>query len=891
MAKRPTFSRGFELTDDQAGSEQELSHATFAKNVRVGENSLWNWPIVWPLLLLTAAIAVLPGASAAETNNDGEMAAMPTADVSFNQDIRPLLSSRCFACHGPDPESREAGLRLDQAHGDEGAIGIAIEPGSIDDSELWNRITTDDESMRMPPADSHLKPFSKKEQQLIRAWIESGANYEDFWAFAPPQRPKTPVVKDKHWSEQPIDLFVLRKLEANGLSPAEEADPRTLVRRVTFDLTGLPPSRDEVRHFAEAYRKSPEIAWEQLVDDLIARPQFGEHMARYWLDLVRFADTNGMHKDFYRNHVAYRDWVIRAFNENLRYDDFLRYQLAGDLYPEPSKDQWIASGFHRLHLIIDRGTALPEESHVKNVLDRVTSVGTAFMGLTVQCAQCHDHKFDPITQKDFFALYGFFNNIDADPETNPRKTVAGLQEPIVRFPTKEQQRELDRLDAQLAQSNDQLQRLTASIESMAMQTKSKASLDAKNRENAVGIEPNADEPAKPEDGKQEDGALAKLKKEQTVLEKRIKELNLQRDAIERSVEKVMVMKEREDVRETFVLIRGQYDAPGEKVDRDVPGFLPPLKKSSQVASRMDLAEWFVAPENPLTARVAVNRFWQSFFGVGLVKTSEDFGNQGEVPSHPELLDELAVSFVKSGWDVKALVKQIAMSKTYRQASHGSPEQFKADPENRLLARGPRYRLDAEMIRDQILMTSGLLSTKMHGPSVKPPQPDGLWEAVSMTGERYVPDSGESIYRRSIYTFWKRAMPPPQMTILNAPIRDACIARRERTNTPSQALLLLNESEYLLAARHLAQTTLAEPRKQRLQFAWETVTAKLPDEQEREIIENLLIDLTHYYQQHPDLANDLCRDLTLDTAKAKAELAAWTVICNTLYNLDITKTKD
>ena len=846
---------------------------------------------------LAVAIVTLSPLSAADTNNHET----PTEDVTFDRDIRPLLSSRCFACHGPDPESREAGLRLDQAHGDEGAIGIAIEPGSIDDSELWNRITTDDESMRMPPAESHLKPFSKKEQQLIRAWIESGADYEDFWAFAPPQRPGTPVVKDERWSEQPIDRFVLRKLEANGMSPAEEADPRTLVRRATFDLTGLPPTREEVRRFALAYSRSPEVAWEKLIDDLIARPQYGEHMARYWLDLVRFADTNGMHKDFYRNHVAYRDWVIRAFNENLRYDDFVRYQLAGDLYPDPTKDQWIASGFHRLHLIIDRGTALPEESHVKNVLDRVTSVGTAFMGLTVQCAQCHDHKFDPITQKDFFSLYSFFNNIDAEPETNPRKTVAGLQEPIVRFPTEKQQAELERLDAQLAQCNDQLQGVTASIESLVKQTQSKASSDAKNEENAGGAEPTGDKPTKDEPAeekpngdepaKQDDGGLAKLKKEQTVLEKRIKELNRQRGTIERSVEKVMVMKERNDVRETFVLVRGQYDAPGEKVERDVPGFLPPLKKSSQVASRMELAEWFVAPENPLTARVAVNRFFQSFFGVGLVKTSEDFGNQGEVPSHPELLDELAVSFIESGWDVKALVKQIAMSKTYRQTSSGSPEQFKADPENRLLARGPRYRLDAEMIRDQILTTSGLLSTKMHGPSVKPPQPDGLWQAVSMTGERYVPDSGESIYRRSIYTFWKRAMPPPQMTILNAPIRDACIARRERTNTPSQALLLLNESEYLMASRHLAQATLAEPIQQRLQFAWETVTAKLPDAEEREIIENLLNDLTDLYQNHPDLANDLCRDLTLETAEAKAELAAWTVICNTLYNLDITKTKD
>ncbi|WP_246146891.1 PSD1 and planctomycete cytochrome C domain-containing protein [Rubripirellula lacrimiformis] len=779
-----------------------------------------------------------------------------TVDVSFNQDIRPLLSSRCFACHGPDAESREAGLRLDQAHGDEGAIGFVIQPGSIDDSELWNRITTDDESLRMPPVDSHLKPLSKQEQQLIQRWIESGSDYEDYWAFVPPTRPATPEVADEQWSDQAIDRFVIRKLESEGRSPAPEADPRTLIRRVTFDLTGLPPTRDEVHRFVDAYSKDAEAAWEHLVTELIDRPQYGEHMARYWLDLVRFADTNGMHKDFYRNHVAYRDWVIAAFNQNLSYDDFVRYQIAGDLYPEPTKDQLIASGFNRLHLIIDKGTALPEESHVKNVLDRVTAVGTAFMGLTVQCAQCHDHKFDPITQKDFFSLYAFFNNIDSAPETNPRQTVDGLQEPYARFPTPQQDADLQQLDDQIAKLNDQLRIAKAA----------------------------AAESSTPDQSDQQTQSPAEI-------EKQIRNLDKRRKSIETTVPKAMVMRERPDVRETFVLVRGQYDAPGEVVQRGTPGFLPPLVKSSEVASRMDLAEWFVAADNPLTARVAVNRFWQSFFGVGLIKTAEDFGNQGDVPRHPDLLDELAVSFVESGWDVKSLVQQIAMSKTYRQSSTATPDVFKADPENRMLARGSRYRLDAEMIRDQILATSGSLSTEMHGPSVKPPQPDGLWKAVSMIGETFKPDSGDAIYRRSVYTFWKRAMPPPQMTILNAPIRDACIARRERTNTPSQALLLLNESEYLMASRRLAQSVLAQPVDQRLRFAWETVTGKLPDADEQKIANSLLDDLVIRYQQDPGMANDLCRDLTLDSQQEKTELAAWTVLCSTLYNLDITKTKN
>ncbi|MDH3582906.1 MAG: DUF1553 domain-containing protein, partial [Phycisphaerae bacterium] len=371
-------------------------------------------------------------------------------------------------------------------------------------------------------------------------------------------------------------------------------------------------------------------------------------------------------------------------------------------------------------------------------------------------------------------------------------------------------------------------------------------------------------------------------------------LKKQRDQFDKAIPRAMVMKERKEIRPAFILKRGQYDDPGEKVERDAPAFLPPLKKKGKIASRLDLADWFVDGRNPLTARTAVNRFWQQFFGVGLVKTAEDLGAQGAVPSHPELLDHLAVSFVESGWDIKALVKQIVLSKTYRQSSLATLEQFRQDPENRLLARGSRYRMDAEMIRDQILATSGLLSPTMYGPSVKPPQPDGLWKAVTMTGQRFRADSGEAIYRRSLYTFWKRAMPPPQMTILNAPIRDACIARRERTNTPAQALLLLNESAYLKAARSLAQITIKQNSggaRERIEFAYETVTARLPDEQERRVLSSLAADLESSYLRNPALADGLCRGVALGSAREKAELAAWTVVVNTLYNLDITKNRD
>lgn len=781
-------------------------------------------------------------------------------DISFNRDIRPILSDRCFACHGPNVHDRKATLRLDKADGPDGAYrshegSTAIKPGSPEGSALWFRISTGDPDEVMPPPKAHKKPLNKAEQGRIREWIEAGAVYEDFWAFEPARLPPKPPVRDTRWSQQVIDLHVLRKLESRGLQPSVEADKRTLIRRLSFDLTGLPPTREEVRGFVEDARPGAYLA---LVDRLLSRPSYGEHMARYWLDLVRFADSNGMHKDFYRNFVAYRDWVIRAFNDNLGYDDFIRYQLAGDLFPDASKDQLVASGFNRLHLIIDRGTALPEESYTKNVVDRVTAVGTAFMGLTVQCAMCHDHKYDPIKQEDFYGLFAFFNNIDAAPETSGRPA-NGLQPPFVSLPGPEQVEKLKGFDRQLAQ------------------------LDEEEKHDGKAVDPEedpAEKEARVQSAKAREGKRKALKK--------------QRDQFRKSIPAAMVMKEREDIRPAYLLIRGQYDEPGEEIARNTPKFLPALEKKEAIATRMDLAEWMVDSRNPLTARVAVNRFWQQFFGVGLVKTSEDFGAQGEVPSHPELLDYLAVSFVNSGWDTKALLRQIVRSKTYRQSSGATPEQFRQDAENRLLARASRFRMDAEMIRDQILATSGLLSPTLYGPSVKPPQPDGLWKAVTMTGERFKADTGEAIVRRSLYTFWKRAMPPPQMTILNAPNRDACIARRERTNTPSQALLLLNEGEYLKAARSLAQEVLRQKgmdAAQRVVFAYEVVTSRLPDETDRSIFLELLKDLERHYRENPALAEALCEGLALDQAEAKAELSAWTLLVNTLYNLDITKNRE
>ncbi len=719
--------------------------------------------------------------------------------VNFNRDIRPILSDRCFHCHGPAEKNREANLRLDRPDGVEGALrtldgSTAIKPGDLSASQLWFRITTDDADQRMPPAEANKKPLTPAEQELFKQWILQGAEYEKFWSFVPPKRSPPTVVKNEAWRNGIIDPYVMARLEKEGVQPKREADKRTLIRRVTFDLTGLPPSLEEIEEFL---RDDSPGAYAKLVDRLLANEAYGEHMARYWADLVRLADTNGMHKDFYRNFSTYRTWLIRAFNDNLRFDDFVKYQVAGDLYADASEDQLVASGFNRLHLIIDRGTALPEESHHKNVLDRVQAFGTAFLGLTVGCAQCHEHKYDPLSQKEFYQLYAFFNNFDGDPETAGAPP-GGIQAPSVKL-----------------------------------------------------------------------GAAAGGKT-------------------------AMVMKERSTPKPTFMLIRGSYEHPGEEVQRNTPAFLPPLKPKDGTYTRMDLAEWLVDPQHPLTARVAVNRFWQQFFGVGLVKTSEDFGTRGEWPSHPELLDELAVSFVESGWDVKALARAMVLSKTYRQSSDAAPDEFVRDRENRLLARGSRYRMDAEMIRDQILFLSGQLNRTMYGESVKPPQPPGLWEAVSMAAPfTYVADQGDAIYRRSFYTYWRRALPPPQMTILNAPSREFCTPRRERTNTSLQALLLMNEQEFFKAAKACAALTMKEANNDvatGLTRLYEKVTSHRPDAARMQLLQETLDEFRSLYSGDKALTESLTPELTDADFQQRVELAAWTMIAHSLLNLEAAKVK-
>jgi hypothetical protein len=706
---------------------------------------------------------------------------------------------------------------------------------------------------------SGLFPVAAALALLASAAAQDRAGAAGHWAFAKPERPAPPRLRDPSWARDPLDAFVLERLEAERLAPNPAADPRTLIRRLSLDLVGLPPTRDEVRAFVA---DPSEAAYEALVDRLLARPQFGENLARGWLDLVRFADTNGVHHDHYRELSAYRDWVIRAFADNLPYDRFVVDQIAGDLRPEAGDDAKIASGFHRLHRIIDVGTALPEESYTNNVVDRVTAVGTAFLGLTVHCAVCHDHKYDPISQREFFGLFAFFNNLDGAPETGGRHGTdfrRGLQPPYIEFPDPAQRAALEDLAPRIAAAQARI-----------------AALEA---EPAEARRPDFD---------------AELDAARKVRGRLIAE----RDAVVVEVPAAMVMKERGEPRPSFLLRRGDYQSPGPEVERHTPAFLPPLRPAGDLPTRLDFARWLVSPEHPLTARVAVNRIWQHLFGTGLVKTSEDFGTQGEAPSHPQLLDELAVSFVASGWDLKALVRRIVTSSTYRQASAAPTSRFRADPENRLLARGPRFRLDAEVIRDQILATSGLLQPTMFGRSVKVPQPPGLWEAVALPDSYprvHVADPGDAIHRRSIYTFWKRSLPPPQMTILDAPAREACVARRERTNTPLQALLLLNETEYLRAAAHLARTSLASPMADaaRLDAIFETVTARIPADAVRTELLALLDDLRASYRRAPDQARALLGEAGEGGAPLDrtAEQAAWTLVVSTIHNLDLTRNKD
>jgi mono/diheme cytochrome c family protein len=768
----------------------------------------------------------------------GDGPAKPTK-LDFNRDIRPLLAENCFACHGPDAKKRKGDLRLD-ANDPTHRSGKILVPGKAGDSELIRRLVTADKGKLMPPAKSG-KTMTPAQIALVKRWVDEGATYAEHWAFVAPKRPALPQPKRSDWARNDIDRFIASRLEREGLTPSPEADRATLIRRVSLDLTGLPPTTAEIDAFL-ADRAAG--AYGRVVDRLLSSPRHAEHMARHWLDLARFGDTHGLHLDNYREMWPYRDWVIRAFAENKPFDAFLTEQLAGDLLPGGKLADLVATGFNRAHVTTAEGGSITEEVHVRNVIDRVETVGTVFLGLTVGCARCHDHKYDPVTQKDFYSLSAFFNSV----EGSPLDGNASRHPPVLRVPSAEQVAalmELDRIaEATLGEIADHFVRRVW-----------------------------ADRPDER-------------------FRERLASIATQRTNLEQQIPQTLVFKEMPTPTQAYILKRGEYDQRGEPVGRETPGFLPGLPAKGP-KDRLALARWMLAEQNPLTARVAVNRLWQQVFGAGLVRTSEDLGTQGEKSSHPELLDWLAVDFRDNGWDVRRTMRLLVTSATYRQSSKLTPDKLAKDPTNRLLSRGVRYRLDAEAIRDQALAASGLLVERIGGPSVKPPQPDGLWKAVSYVGSntsRFTADKGhEKVHRRSLYTFWKRTSPPPQMSTFDAPSRESCTPRRERTNTPMQALLLLNDPQYVECSRVLGERAMREGKSDDDRIAWifRRVTGRAADAKERAELLSALRDLRAEYVRDVDAAKKLVAvgETKADVRLSPSDLAAWTMIASTLLNLD------
>ncbi|MEX2309340.1 MAG: DUF1553 domain-containing protein [Pirellulales bacterium] len=1026
------------------------------------------------------------------------LASAEDATLEYNRDVRPILSENCFACHGPDSAARQADLRLDRREVAE-EMG-AIVPSDPDSSEMIRRVLSKDEAERMPPPETK-KSLTDAQKQLLIRWIREGAEYQPHWSLIPPVRPDIPKVGNGWWVRNPIDAFIAARLEAAGLEAAPEADRRTLARRLSLDLTGLPPSPELVEEFVND--AAPD-AYERLVDKLLASPKWGEHRARYWLDAARYADTHGIHFDNYREMWSYRDWAINAFNQNMPFDQFTIENLGGDLLPKATLDQQIGSGFNRCNITTNEGGAISEEYAVLYTRDRMETTSQVWMGLTAGCAVCHDHKFDPLSQREFYEMAAFFNNTTQNPMDGNIKDTP----PVVVVPGNEDRARWDELTKQIPDTNKLIAdrrrdarpdfdawlssakpedvaadvptsdlelhvplddggetiryelrgtqataRLPATVEwrpgkvsasaaylnqgeilkvdeagdfdtnepfSYAAWVKLPANdgagallarMDDGNKytgwdlwvegrrigghliyrwpEYAIKVVTRDQLPANEwvhvavaYDGKSKaaglqvyvngklqptnvladslagsirtkvplkigqrhkgsplsgaslqdvriyarrlaDGEIASLAKsalsavvaappekrnqadvdtlyewwlmtrdEQFQTQARNHEaLVREQSEIQARATVAHVMHEKDEAAVAFILNRGEYDQRRDEVAPKTPEMLPPFPADAP-RNRLGFAQWLIRPEQPLTARVTVNRFWSELFGTGLVKTAGDFGISGELPSHPQLLDWLAVEFRESGWDVKQLYKLIVMSATYRQSAMVTREKLERDPENRLLSRGPRFRMDAEMVRDYALAASGLLSEKIGGPSVRPYQPPGVWEAVAMIGSNtrdYKPDSGDSLYRRSLYTFWKRAAPPASMDVFNAPNREHCIVVRERTNTPLQALVTLNDPQFVEAARRLAEraTEASSDNAARINLMAERLLARRLTARESEIVRGSLEKFQQYYAAHADDASKLVEvgESEIKSTVPTTELAAWTMVANELMNLD------
>ncbi|MEM1320528.1 MAG: PSD1 and planctomycete cytochrome C domain-containing protein [Bacteroidota bacterium] len=733
--------------------------------------------------------------------------------VDFNFHVKPILSDRCFTCHGPDAGTREAGLRLDTREGALAALGAnkdhhAIIPGDTENSTLVQRIHSDDPGDVMPPPESNLT-LDDYEKEVLEKWIDQGMDWKKHWSFLPLEKPDIPTTKQPDWAINEIDHFVLARLEQEQLAPSSMADKALLLRRLSFDLTGLPPTLEELDIFLKD--DSPR-AYENAVDRLLSTDAFAEHMTSKWLDLARYADTHGYQDDLERIMFPWRDWVIYAYKQNMPYDQFVTWQLAGDLLPNATREQLIATAFNRNHKITQEGGVIPEEYRVEYVADRTQTFGIAFLGLTMECARCHDHKYDPISQKDFYSLFSFFNSV---PEQGLIEPYGAIPEPYIKL-----------TDTEIAEQLHFINNLDT-----------------------------------------------------------LKEIPL------------MVMQEMEEPRQAYILERGAYDKHGAPVASETPESVLPFSEDLP-RNRLGLSQWLFSPQHPLTARVTANRLWQQCFGNGIVATADDFGNQGALPSHPELLDWLAVEFRDNGWDVQALLKKIVMSATYRQSAKVSPELLELDPENRLLARAPRLRLSAEMIRDHALAVSGLLNRLVGGPSVKPYQPPGLWQETTGGGggstASYVQDEGEKLYRRSIYTFWKRTVPPPSMMTFDAASRDFCMVKRQSTSTPLQALVLLNDPQIVEASRVLAYRAvdMEERPEERIGAMFRLATSRHISELEGQRLLAYFNMEWERFKSQPKAAQELLSigEYQQKELLSEPELAAYMLVANAIFNLDETITR-
>ncbi len=801
-------------------------------------------------------------------------------ELQFNRDIRPILADTCFACHGPDQAKRPTELRLDTFEGATVDLGgyAGIVAGKPDESEMFKRLVTDDPDLRMPPADFN-RQLTPAQIDTLKRWIEQGAKYEKHWAFIPPQRPELAEVKQADWARQPIDRFIQARLEQEGLAPSSEATKETLLRRVTMELTGLPPTLDEVEAFLAD--QSPD-AYERLVDRLLASPRYGERMVLEWLDAARYADSNGYQTDGTRAMWPWRDWVVRAMNANMPFDQFTVEQLAGDLLPNATLDQKIATGFNRNHMLNGEGGAIAEESRVEYVVNRVDTTATVWLGLTMGCARCHDHKYDPVTQREFYQLYAFFNTISESGGVDRRSATAA---PTLELPTEQQTQRIAELQARVKELEQQLKDKNEQL--AALQPEWEKTVDANKLETELQEILKLDAAARSAE------QAKKLKEYYLGQDSQRQDLQKQVDAAKKSITDAknsvlitMVMDEQPQPRDTFILIRGEYDKHGEKVTRGTPATLPPLPKSEKV-NRLDLARWLVDPSHPLTSRVTVNRQWQQFFGTGLVKTVEDFGVQSELPSHPALLDWLAVEFQRD-WDVKRLQRTLLTSGTYQQASRATPDLIDHDPENRLLARAPRLRHSSLVLRDQALAASGLLVEQLGGPPVKPYQPAGIWEDFSFDKIKYTQDHGAKLYRRSLYVFWRRSVGPT--TMFDTATRQVCQVRVPRTNTPLHSLVLLNDPAYVEAARVLGERAIREggsTPQERITFMFLALTSRKPNEREAALLQKSLERVQRQFASDRPAAEKLVtvgeypRDASIDVV----EHASYAALANMLLNLD------